>query len=168
MSNRIYTTALTVPAKTPIATPFVQAVILDDEHLDKVEVLIPAGHVGLTGVAIISGGVFVAPYIQGTWITGDNEKVTYTHDQLITAAGFSAAGYNLDRFAHTFRFRWYVSTRQTVSPVVIETPQAGSVPAQTVPGTIAQLAGVITVADLAAIAAQVAAPPVHLSEVVAA
>lgn len=163
MTGRIYTTALTVPAKTPIAVPVVQAVILDDINLDKVEILIPPGHVGLTGVAITSNSVNVAPYIQGTWITGDNEKVAYAHDGEIQAARLSVAGYNLDRFAHTFRFRWYLSPLRPATPVVIESPQAGSVPALTVPGTIAQLAGVVGPVQLAAIAAQLALPAVQLA-----
>lgn len=168
ITNRVYTTALTVPAKTPIATPFVQAVTLDDLWLDKVEIIIPPGHVGLTGVAIQSNGVNVAPYVPGTWITGDNDRVSYAHNGEIQAARFSCAGYNLDRFPHVFRFRWYLAPLRPDTPVVIESPQAGSVPAQTVPGTIARLAGVIDAGDLAAIAAQLTGAPAQLADVAAA
>lgn len=131
MSNRIYTTTFTIPAGTPIATPFVQGVVLDDEHLDRLRIVIPDGPAGLTGLAVTWGGTQIAPYQAGTWVSGNDETIDYDYDGEVTAAGLVLAGYNLDVWPHSFILRWFMSLLTTTSPVVISSAQAAPGAAQT-------------------------------------
>lgn len=141
MNPRLYTTQLTVPAGTPIAAPVTAPVVLDDLNLDSVEIIIPDGHVQLTGIAITSGGFPVIPFNIGTWISGNNDRLTFDYDAEITANGLTVAGYNLDIYPHTFYLRWQLS-RKTAASVVIESPQASAVAAPADIAAIADLSGV--------------------------
>lgn len=126
MSNRIYTTTFTVPALTQIAAPFSQAIVLDDVVLDAVRIIIPSGHVALTGFAIVWAGTQIAPYGVGTWITGNDEIIDYPFDGEITEFGLSVRGYNLDVFPHSFFLRWLVSDRYSGGPVPTSSTQFGT------------------------------------------
>jgi len=141
LSDRIYTTTFTVPAGTAIASPFVQAVTLDDATLDVVDVVIPDGHVGLTGLAITWGGTQIMPYIQGTWVTGNNDEIHWAYGAEITAGGLVLRGYNTDLYAHSFLLRWHVSALGKGSPVVIESPQSAAAPAGDTFASVAALTG---------------------------
>lgn len=129
MTGRIYTTVFTIPANTPIATPATLPVVLDDEQLDSIEIIIPSGHSALTGIAILWSGVQIAPYDAGTWINGDDDKLTYDYAGEITANGLSLTGYNLDIYQHSFYLRWFMRLLTPASPVVITSPQAAGQPA---------------------------------------
>lgn len=137
MSGRFYTTQFVIPANTAIAAPVSQAVILEDAQLDTLTIVIPDGHVGLTGIAITRGGVQTFPFIQGTWLTGNNDVVQYPYDGEITANGFVLSGYNTDIYPHSFYLRWEISDLTAASPVQITSPQAGAAPA---PADIASIA----------------------------
>lgn len=141
MTGRLYVSQLTVPAATPIAAPVSQKVPLDDINLDKVTVVIPSGHALLTGVAIFWSGVQIAPYITGTWLSGDDETIDFAYDDEITASGLQVVAYNTDAFPHSFLFRWFLSTIQAQTPVTIDSPQAATAPLPADVATIVNLTG---------------------------
>ncbi|HEY6278449.1 MAG TPA: hypothetical protein VIX86_19210 [Streptosporangiaceae bacterium] len=134
----MYTTDFTVPAKTAKAAPAVLAVVLDDAHLDEVRFIIPAGHIGQTGIRIQSAGTVLVPFAGTGWITSDNEKFTWPYDAEVQQNGLQLAGYNLDSRAHTFHLRWQVSDLAPAVPVTIASPQAAA-GASAVPATLASL-----------------------------
>jgi hypothetical protein len=157
MTDYFFTHSLVIPAGTAIATPFRQNKPLEDAILDRVQIRIPAGHVGLTGFALFWSTEQVWPTIRGSWAIGDNEQLEWTPGTEVTATGLAHVGYNLDKFAHTFYTRFWLSKKVAQSVVSIESPQAGSAPPAAVPATIGQLAGSLTVADVQA-AAQLQLP----------
>jgi len=71
----------------------------------SVEVRIPRGHNGLTGLSINDSGTQILPYSNTTeWITGSDERLQFDLGQE-TDTGLQLVGYNLDVFAHTFYVR---------------------------------------------------------------
>lgn len=144
MTSRLYTSQLIVPVGTPIAAPFSQPVVLDDINLDKVTVIIPDGHAGLTGVAIFWGGVQIVPYTGATWLTGNGEAIDFEYDGQVTAAGLTVAGYNLDVFQHAFLFRWFLSPLTGGSPVTIDSANTAAGAALSTAG-IGDLSGTVLV-----------------------
>jgi hypothetical protein len=139
--SRLYVTPFTIPAGTTAAAPVFQAVTLDDIVLDKVRLIIPDGVNGLAFVAAISQGVNIVPYAQGTFITGNDEPLDFDYGDLVQQHLITLTGYNLDVYPHTFTFRWFMSDRPGVSPVVIASPQAGAAPAAADVAAIANLSG---------------------------
>lgn len=128
MSSRVYTTTHTVPAGTPISAPLVQAVVLDDITLDSVQILIPAGHSNLTGIAVTSNAAPVVPFNPGTYLSGNNESPTFPYGAEVGANQLQVSMFNNDIYPHTFWLRWQMS-QQATSTVVIESPQASTTPA---------------------------------------
>lgn len=141
MTDRVYTTQLTVPAGTLQSAPVSQQVVLDDIQLDSVQVIIPDGHASLTGCAVVAGGNPVVPFTIGTFISGNGEAPEFSYGAQVGANQLTVIAFNTDVYPHTFYFRWRMSD-QKAAPVVIESPQASTVPAAADVLDIANLAGV--------------------------
>lgn len=99
--------AVTVPPNTAIATPTTVKPGFGSVLLELLEVYIPPGHNGLTGLAVIMGGVHVVPYGDNTaWIVGNTPAFPF---ELGFEAGtdLTVATYNTDlAYSHTFYLRW--------------------------------------------------------------
>ncbi len=141
MTRYLYATDFLVPAGTPIAVPNIAPVPLDNRILDSVRVIIPPGHNGLTGFSVRDSAVNIVPYVQGTWLVGNDEIVDFAYNGEVTAGGLQAYGYNLDIFDHTFHLRWILSDLAGPSPVAIESPQAGTVFAAAPSAIVSTLTG---------------------------
>lgn len=140
MTDRVYTTQLTVPAGTPQASPISQAVVLDDITLDSVQIIIPAGHFNLTGVAIVSQGNPVVPFTIGTFISGNGESPEFAYGAEVGANMLTVIAFNTDIYPHTFYFRWRMSPL-TSAAVTIESPQASTAAAPADIAAIMDLSG---------------------------
>lgn len=94
--------AFSVPAATLAAAPLIQALDLGHTVLNKVDLLIPAGHAVQTGIALTLAGQAILPFDQPLrYITGDGQSFTFPIGIEIDA-GLRMQGINLDVFAHTF------------------------------------------------------------------
>lgn len=66
----------------------------------KMEVRIPPGHAGLTGIALVDSGSFVIPYDPGNevWIIGDDDLLEYPYEKELGSnvqlATFNGGSYN--------------------------------------------------------------------------
>lgn len=147
MTGRLYTNVFTVPAGTAINAPFTSAQLLDDAILDQLDVTIPPGHSGLTGFRVLWSTGQIVPYVQGTWITGDDEEINIKYGAEITQSGLVLVGYNTDVFAHSFLLRWHVSDLNPANPVIIESPQSSTQGAQIDQTSITGLSGIVTIPD---------------------
>lgn len=96
---------VTTPAFTFDSTPRTTAFPLAEGHLAEIEVQIPRGHAGLTGIALKIGDVQVFPWANGALLSGDDERFTVPLDLDITAAGFSVITYNNGGIDHSHYLR---------------------------------------------------------------
>lgn len=109
---RYVQTVVTVPAGTALISPLAQSFALGVVVVDRIEVMIPPGHAGLTGLAILYGGVPLVP-----WQTG-NVPLTSLADFLVGddkdwqfSVGFQISGplqiraFNTDVYDHSFYLR---------------------------------------------------------------
>lgn len=108
MGSRYYPVEITVPASTPPGNPTKVAVPLEDAILADVEVIIPAGHVALTGVRVLASNQQVIPWGNLSWIKGNDYVRVFEYDFEIGAASMSVNAYNVDVIAHTFYLRFHV------------------------------------------------------------
>lgn len=117
-------------AGTPETAPTPTAVGLPAfSHLWMVEVRIPAGHQGVTGLALVDSGQFILPYeVSGqAWLVGNDDLLRYPYDKEV-GANVAFLAYNNGAYDHTWQCRLVYSpvatkdegTAVIVSPDVAE------------------------------------------------
>lgn len=109
--DRYYPVELTVPASTPPGNPTKQTVPLEDATLVDVEIIVPAGHVALTGIRVLASNQQVIPWGNLSWIKSDNYVRVFDFNAEIGASAISVQGFNNDVIAHTFYARFHMRDR---------------------------------------------------------
>lgn len=103
---------------------------LVDGTLRSIEVVIPSGHSGLTGLAATSQGTQVLPWGASGWIIGDNVTIPVELDYDVAASGLVLNTYNTGFYAHTHYLRAAVDTLAPRSGLVVPSFEPLSIPAQ--------------------------------------
>lgn len=98
-----------MPANTARAAALSTDVSFRPGVVVGVEILIPDGHLGLTGLQIATAHTPVLPYAVGQWIIGNDEKIEWALIEQPETGNWQAIAYNTDGFTHTFRIRFLVS-----------------------------------------------------------
>jgi len=109
-----YAVDLTIPANTPEASPVEKKLEIEGAILDKIHILIPAGHHALARMAVFYGIDQFFPYEAGTWLRGDGEsfsvRMNWPLPELRTT--ITLKGWNEDdTYDHTFYLRLEVAKR---------------------------------------------------------
>lgn len=96
------------PTSTPVNLPTFS-------HLWRVEVRIPAGHQGVTGLALVDSGQFILPYATSgqAWLIGDNDLLEYPYGKEV-GANVVFLAYNNGNFDHTWQCRMIYSPASVV------------------------------------------------------
>ena len=77
--------------------------------VDKVTIVIPAGHAGLTGIQLWYGGGPAIPYESG-WFSGDDDVIPIQPSNIFPAGvPWSVAMLNNDVIQHGWQTRWELS-----------------------------------------------------------
>lgn len=108
--DRYYQAQLQVPAGTLASAPVSQAVPLEDAELIDIELYVPIGHAGLTGIRASSSHQQILPWGNAGWITVDNYFRVFEFNDQVGANAISIQGYNTDVIAHTFWLRFHIRT----------------------------------------------------------
>ena len=114
--DRIYVLTITAPAGTPQSAPVTKAFPLEDGLLDKIQMLIPFGHNGTTGIAVKHGDVTLLPWGQGSWLIGSNEWTEFPVNQEVLTDSLHVEAYNGGTFDHS----WYLRAFIKDSPAIQE------------------------------------------------
>jgi hypothetical protein len=108
MSNTIYVASLNpgCAANTPASTPGTLNLGIPRTFLVSMEVLIPRGHQGLTGIALVDSSQFIVPYAATgqAWFTGDGTQLKYGYGKEL-GAHVNLSYYNTD---NTYQHGWQV------------------------------------------------------------
>ena len=127
--DRYYPVALTVPAGTAIAAPVSVAVALENNLLVDVEIQIPSGHSGFTGVRVLSSNQQILPWGNSSWIVADDYVRVFDWNEEIGSKAISVQGYNTDTMSHTFYLRFHIINLPVIAPSSgIGTPGSGGSP----------------------------------------
>lgn len=106
---------VTVPAGTPIAAPMLSPPELVPGRIEQVEIQIPPGHVGATGIRFTLAGQQILPWSNDiAWIIGDNLRAPFPLD-IEVANGFVVVAYNTGNYDHSFYLRFTVRQLDQVS-----------------------------------------------------
>jgi hypothetical protein len=100
---RYYPLQVNVPRSTSAASPVASAFPIVQGHLKRIEILVPAGHHGQTGLRITYYGVQIYPWgIAESWLVDSGNLRVAEWDDEIEATGLVVQAYNTDLTAHSF------------------------------------------------------------------
>lgn len=105
MGTRLYELDVTVPAGTAQITPQVTPWPLENAQLVQIELIVPPGHVALTGIRILQAQQQIIPWGNLSYLRMDSEKLVIPFNGEIGANALSINTFNTDIFAHTFYLR---------------------------------------------------------------
>lgn len=127
MSNIEYTAVVapSCPIGTPESAPTLTPAGISNCMLWRVEVRIPAGHQGVTGIALVDSGTFIVPYspLAPSWFVGDNDLLQYPFGKQL-GANVALYTYNTGIYVHTWQVRLIYTPNSAVDvdDTVIVTP----------------------------------------------
>jgi len=107
-----------IPANTSKTSPKTDTVTLIGEVLERVIILIPSGHVGLTGLQIYYGDYQLIPRPADEWLKGDNVllNVPLMFELPEYETTLKLRGYNEDdTYDHTFYLYFITVSRETAT-----------------------------------------------------
>lgn len=105
LHHKYYPLSPVVPAGTAVAAALSFPFPLETGHLHGMQVQIPAGHNGLTGVRILYLGQQVIPWSNYAWLVGSGDNFTFAWDAEVMATGLTVQAYNTDLTAHQLFLR---------------------------------------------------------------
>ena len=125
-----YQVVPTASAGTPASAPHPTPVAIPPfSWLWRVEVRIPAGHQGVTGLALVDAGQYVLPYSVGgpAWLIGDNDLLEYPYDAEV-GANVTFLAYNTGAFDHAWQCRLIYTPVGMLSagPAVLVSPDVSA------------------------------------------
>jgi hypothetical protein len=109
MASRIWEIQVAVPAGTQQATPLVTPWLTEDNLLNTIELTIPPGHNGLTGIRIMKGDVPIVPYSANSFIVGNNYTHEFTVNDYVQTGDVKIQTFNVGSYSHSFYLRATVS-----------------------------------------------------------
>jgi hypothetical protein len=101
---------ITVAPGTLSTAPAQTNLVFDPAIVVGIELIIPPGHNGLTGIALAQGHQPVLPDGKGDFIIGSGEKIEWPLDNFLDTGNWSAFAYNTAKVVHTFYVRFLVQT----------------------------------------------------------
>lgn len=104
--ERIKTFVVSVPAATTSASPQETQLVFNPAHVVGIELIIPPGHNGFTGIALGQGHKAVLPDAAGDWIIGSGEKIEWPLHGFLNTGNWQAFTYNTSPVPHSFYIRF--------------------------------------------------------------
>lgn len=108
LNRQLRTTKVTVPLGTAQASAATTSWDLGNVVIETLEIMIPKGHSGLTGIHVDYQGVALVPFSQpAVFLIAADETITVPVG-LEVGAPLSVVAYNTDVFDHAFYLRAFV------------------------------------------------------------
>src|SRR3979490_739545 len=111
MGSRYFVNAINVPALTAILAPHTTNFVLEDQILTRLEVNIPTGHNGNTGIRILRSQQQVIPWANSQFLIANGETISIDYGEELTESKLVVITYNTDIFDHTFYLRATMTDR---------------------------------------------------------
>jgi hypothetical protein len=111
----LYPVYVTVPRNTPPDDPHVESVEVEGNVITEIDILIPYGHMALTGISFWYGDDQIHPTPKGSWIKGNEIWITHKTRILLPERYnvITVKAFNLDEvYDHTFYV--YIHTKYIV------------------------------------------------------
>lgn len=123
MATEVHQFSVTIPAGTPIDSPFTDELGQANYEIESVDVEVPPGPSGLVGFYIALDEQQWIPWEMGEYIIWDNRTESWqTEDQTVNS-GWEITGYNLGQYDHTITVRFHTNP----IPVATVDPNASNI-----------------------------------------
>jgi hypothetical protein len=106
--DRVEAFKVTVAAGVAQAAPAATDISFNPGEVVGIEIDIPDGHSGLTGLQIASAHQPIIPFTAGAFLIGNDDKIEWTMQGLPDTGNWQALCFNTDRFPHSFYIRFLV------------------------------------------------------------
>jgi hypothetical protein len=117
--------SVTTPPGTPIATPLATTIPIPHGWLEQVDLQIPPGHGGFTGIRFVLSGITILPYsTPGQWIVGNDLHQLFDVPIEVDTL-FRVNTYNTGVYPHTHYVRFRL--RQLPATAALPTAQLAPV-----------------------------------------
>lgn len=119
MASRVYSLSITVPAGTAINSPISTTWPLEDNTLSTIDLTIPDGHNGYTGIRMLRSQQQVYPWGNNSYLTANGRSFTVSVNQELTESKLVILTYNTGFYDHTFYLQATItdlSASSTVTP----------------------------------------------------
>lgn len=156
---RIYEITFTVPAGTPSNAPVSVPWVTEDNLIVDIELEVPPGHNGLTGIRVTKGDAQLMPWGSGTWIIANNYNRVFPVGVYLPTGDVQLQGYNTGAYPHSFYLRMTIVNHDHHAETVQGSPSQ-ALPAGSITSTVdplspdailgADTAAALTSGDLAA------------------
>ena len=77
--------------------------LFNEGIVTRIDVRIPSGHAGRTGLTVFYAGFQIIPFKQGTFLHGNKGTYRFDLEDFPTGSGWVAQVFNSDVHPHTFR-----------------------------------------------------------------
>ncbi len=121
MAVRNHQISVTVPAGTTQAAPLVTPWLTEDNIVQYIELEIPPGHNGFTGIRVMKGDVQLVPWGTNIWIVANDYTARFEVDDYVPTADVNIETYNNGAYAHTFFLRMAITDLPTASQAAVPT-----------------------------------------------
>lgn len=108
MAQRVLAAQVTVTAGTAVSAPHAVDVSFSAGTVTSIEIIIPDGHAGFTGIALQQAHQQIIPEKSGTWIIGNNDNPIFPVSDYLNNGSWQALMYNTDVYDHSFYLRFLV------------------------------------------------------------
>lgn len=105
MAQRVEIKSITVPAATAVSSPQTTALPWRQGYPERLELWIPPGPSGLTGIRLLHSGTRIIPRSEDEWLVTDNESISWPLEGYPYNANWAVQAYNTDIYPHTFQIR---------------------------------------------------------------
>lgn len=99
---------MTVAAGVAQAAPASTDISFNPGEVVGIEIQIPDGHAGLTGLQLASAHQPLIPNTAGAFIVANNDTIDWTVQGMPNTGNWQALCFNTDRFPHSFYIRFLV------------------------------------------------------------
>jgi hypothetical protein len=111
-----------VPANFPKTAPWEGDVTLGDVMLHRIDVRIPPGHNGATGLQIQFNGVVVVPWeSDDEWLVSNDESFSFPIETEVDTL-LQLWGFNTGNYDHRFYCRFFYTPITLLTPLEYSTP----------------------------------------------
>lgn len=126
MAERVEWFDVTVSASTAKTAPVEKALAFNQGTVERLDLTIPDGHAGLTGIRFNSAHQQVIPLTASSFIIGNDHVFTWDLHGFPDNGSWSVSMYNTDIYDHTFHIAFLVNELSTASaaPVALVSPAA--------------------------------------------
>lgn len=109
MAERVEWFDVSVTAMTAKASAVETNVSFDQGVVERIEITIPDGHAGLTGIRLLQAHTPVIPSTSNAYIIGNDRTLSWDLTNYLDNGGWSVQCFNTDQYDHTFHIAFLVN-----------------------------------------------------------